>query len=80
MGLKLIPKEHYYFYAPTYILMEFYRKSAFSAGEAAGWNFADYPTFDFFFIFVGKELMSSYRDFCPGSLLEGRAEISVIFG
>jgi hypothetical protein len=21
-----------------------------------------------------------YRDFCPGSLLEGRAEISVIFG
>ena len=22
----------------------------------------------------------NYRDFCPGSLLEGRAEISVIFG
>jgi hypothetical protein len=28
----------------------------------------------------GHRFFKNYRDFCSGSLLEGRAEISVIFG
>ena len=31
-------------------------------------------------IVSSKNPTKNYRDFCPGSLLEGRAEISVIFG
>jgi hypothetical protein len=31
-------------------------------------------------IFSPKMLTKKYQDFCPGSLLEGRAEILVIFG
>ena len=31
-------------------------------------------------IFSSKIPTKNYRDFCPGSLLEGRAEISVILG
>jgi hypothetical protein len=31
-------------------------------------------------IVFSKIPIQNYRDFCPGSLFEGRAEISVIFG
>ena len=31
-------------------------------------------------VIVSKIPTKNYRDFCPGTLLEGRAEISLIFG